>query len=218
MYFASRLQAGRMLASQMVDKYRYENCAVVAMDDGGIIVGAQIAMQLHCVLMFINSALVKLPREEKAIAGITNEGTFTLNNEYSPTDLEEMVSENRGFIEMEKLHQMHELNHLTSDIGTVDKRLLKGRNIVLVSDGLKSEFEVDLAYEFLKPVNIESLVFAIPMASVNSVDRMHILGDEIYCINVMEEVSDVNHYYDTNDVPDHSKAMHIIEKIVLNWR
>ena len=68
MYFASRLQAGRQLASQLVPKYRYENCAVLAVSDGGVMVGAQIAQQLHCVITLLMSAEITLPREPEAVA------------------------------------------------------------------------------------------------------------------------------------------------------
>jgi hypothetical protein len=29
---------------------------------------------------------------------------------------------------------------------------------------------------------------------------------------------DTDHYYDTQDVPDHDKVLETIEKIVLNWQ
>ena len=79
MYFASRLQAGRMLAAQLAPKYRYENCAVLALNDGGAMVGAQIASQLHCVMMLLLSSEIKLPLEPDAIAGITSGGALSYN-------------------------------------------------------------------------------------------------------------------------------------------
>ena len=63
MYFASRLQAGRMLASQMAKKYKGELCAVVALNDGGVMVGAQIAQKLHCSLTLLMTAEITLTRE-----------------------------------------------------------------------------------------------------------------------------------------------------------
>lgn len=218
MYFASRLQAGRMLASQLTTKYRYENCAVVALDDGGVVVGAQIAAELHCVLTLLNSASIKLPQEPEAVAGITSDGVVAYNPAYSDGELEEILSENRSYVEEEKLKYIHELNHLVGDGGTVDKRLLRGNNVIIVSDGLKTAFEVDLAYEFLKPVAIDKMIFAIPLASVPAVDRMHILGDEICCLDVVAEYQDTDHYYDQKDIPSHEKIIEIIEKIVLNWK
>jgi predicted phosphoribosyltransferase len=218
MYFSSRVQAGRMLANRLVPNYRYEkNCAVIALDDGGVVVGAQIAMQLHCVLTFLNSAEINLPREPVAIAGITSEGSVAYNSAYSSGELSELLEENRGFIEQEKLRRMHELNHLMSNSGTIDKRLLKNHKIILVSDGLKTAFKVDLVYEFLKPVPIQSLIFAVPLASVPVVDKMHILGNDLYCLDVLEDFRETSHYYDHNDLPDHEKIVKIVERIVVNW-
>ncbi len=125
MYFASRLQAGRMLASQLAKKYRYENCAVLAVGDGGVMVGAQIAMQLHCVMTLLESAEINLPREPDAIAGITAGGTFAYNRHYTQGEIDELVGENYGYLEQEKLTRMHDMNRLLGDGGTIGPESLK---------------------------------------------------------------------------------------------
>lgn len=218
MYFASRLQAGRMLASQLLPKYRYENCAVVALDDGGVMVGAQIAIQLHCVLMMMLSSEIMLPREPDAVAGITVGGQMAYNQKYSSGEIDELVSEYRGLIEQEKLTSLHELNRIVGSNGVISKSLLKGHNIILVSDGLKSGFLIDLMVQYLKPIAVEKLIVATPLASVQAVDRMHIVADDIYCLNVVEDYINTDHYYDKRDVPDHDKAIKLIEEIILNWQ
>jgi len=218
MYFASRVQAGRMLATRLENKYRFENCAVLALDDGGVIVGTEIATKLHCVITMLMSKEIKLPMEPVAVAGVGSGGVFSYNSRYSPSELYDITSENRGFIEEEKLRSIHEINRITSNVGTVDKKLLSGHNIIIVSDGLNSAFTVDLVYEFLKPIKIEKLIFAIPMASVGVVDKMHILGDELYCLDVLEDFPDKNHYYDNNDLPSHEEIIKEIERIVLKWK
>lgn len=218
MYFASRVQAGRMLAARLAEKYRYENCTVLALSDGGVMVGAQISVQLHCALTLLASAEIMLPREPQAIAGITGGGTLAYNHSYSDGEIEEMVGENHGFIEQEKLSQMHDLNQLLGSGGTVDKQLLKNHCVIVVSDGLKTGFPVDLAVEFLKPIEISKLVVATPFASVQAVDRMHVLADDLCCLNVIEDYIDTNHYYDKQDVPDHATVLKTIEHIILNWK
>src|SRR4051812_23724143 len=140
MYFASRLQAGRMLAARLSEKYRYENCAVMALGDGGVMVGAQIAAELHCVLTLLQVAEIMLPQEPQAIAGITPDGTVSYNHSYSDSELEELSGENLGLIEQEKLRQMHDMNQLVGIGGTINKDLLRGQNVIVVSDGLKSGF------------------------------------------------------------------------------
>jgi putative phosphoribosyl transferase len=217
MYFASRVQAGRMLATQISKKYRYENCAIVGLSDGGVMVGAQIAAELHCVLTMLMSAEIFLPREPKAIAGITPSGVLSYNHSYSSGEIDELVGEYFGHIEQQKLLQMHEMNRLVGSGGTINRDLLKGHNIILVSDGLKGGFELDLAAQFLKPIAIEKLIVATPFASVPAVDRMHVLADDIYCLNVLADYIDTNHYYDTQDVPDHTTVLKTIEEVVLKW-
>ena len=218
MYFASRLQAGRMLAAQLTKKYRYENCAVVALSDGGVMVGAQIASQLHCVLTLLLSAEINLPLEPDALAGITDNGSVAYNPHYSQGEIDEMVGEYSGLIEQEKLSRMHELNHLLGSGGVISKDLLKGHNVILVSDGLKNGFQLDLAAEFLKPIAMEKLIVATPFASVQAVDRMHVMADEIYCLNVLSDYMDTNHYYDKQDIPDHQTVVDTIKQIILQWK
>lgn len=218
MYLASRVQAGRMLAAQLLPKYRYENCAVVALDDGGVMVGAQIATQLHCVLTLLMTAEIKLPQEPMAIAGITASGTLSYNHSYSDGEISEMAGENFGYIEQQKLLQMHDMNQLVGQGGTISKELLTGHNVIVVSDGAKTGFGIDLAYEFLKPINIEKLIFAVPFSSVEAVDRMHVLADDLYCLNVIPDYRDTDHYYNKKDVPDHKTVLETIEKIILNWK
>jgi putative phosphoribosyl transferase len=218
MYFASRVQAGRMLASQLLPKYRYENCAVVALNDGGVMIGAQIAQQLHCVLMLLLSAEINLPLEPVALAGITASGEFAFNEQYSAGEIEELSGEYRNFVEQEKLKRMHDLNRLLGSGGTIKKELLKAHNIILVADGMKSGFILDLAYQFLKPIAIEKLVVATPLASVKAVDRMHVVADDLYCLNVVEDYIDTDHYYDKHDIPDHKTIIETIERIILNWK
>lgn len=207
-----------MLANQLAKKYQHENCAIVALDDGGVMVGAQIASRLLCVLTLLESAEIMLPREPDAIAGITAAGTVAYNKRYSEGELDELIGENYGFLEQEKLTRMHEMNQLLGAGGTIDKNLLKGRNIIIVSDGLKSGFPLDLAAAFLKPISIKKLIVATPLASVPAVDRMHVLADDLYCLSVIEDYMDTDHYYDKHDVPRHETVLKTVEEIVLKWK
>lgn len=218
MYFASRMQAGRMLATQLVKKYRYENCAVVALNDGGVMVGAQIASQLHCVLMMLLTSEIKLPMEPDAIAGIMSNGTMAYNQHYSSGEIEELTGEYYGLIAQEKQTGMHELNRLVGRGGVLQRELLRGHNIIVVSDGLASGFPLDLVAEYLKPIAIESLIVATPLASIQAVDRMHIVANDIYCLSVVEEFISTDHYYDTQDVPDHEMAIKTVEHIISAWK
>ena len=214
MYFKSRAEAGQLLAKQIAKKYKGQKCAVVALSDGAVMVGAQIAMELHSVLMMLLTDAIQLPHEDTAIAGITGDGSFTYNTFYSPGEIEDFVSEYRSFIEQEKMHKMQEMHRLEGRGGLVKKSLLQGHVVILVSDGLSNGFSLDLAAEFLKPIKTKRLVVATPLASVPAVDRMHILADEIVCLSVIEDYMGTDHYYEKQDVPPHELAVKTVEQIV----
>jgi predicted phosphoribosyltransferase len=218
MYFASRMQAGRTLAKKLVPKYRYENCVVIALDDGGAVVGAQIASKLHCLLTLMLIEQITLPRENQAVGAVIEDGSFTYNQAFSQGELEEIVSENRSYIEQGKLEGMHHINQILGKGSLIRHDLIKGRNVILVSDGLQNGFPLDLAMTFLKPISIEKLIVATPLATVKAVDRMHILADEICCIDVLESEFDTKHYYDKQDVPEHEVIVETLSKNIFNWK
>jgi predicted phosphoribosyltransferase len=218
MYFASRTQAGRMLASQLSEKYRSQECAVLALNDGGVVVGAQIATKLHCVINLLLNGEIMLPREPKALAGITPSGVVSYNHAYSTGELDELTGEYRGFVEQEKLKQIHELNHVVDGAGTIKKDMLRGQNVILVADGLKDGFLLDLAAEFLKPIELKKLIIAVPFASVQAVDHMHVMADDLYCLDVLAEYMDTDHYYEKHDMPDHETILKTISEIVRKWK
>jgi len=207
-----------MLAAQLLPKYRYENCVVVALNDGGVMVGAQIAMQLHCMLTMLLTEEIMLPREPVAIGGISSDGNFVYNSEYSAGEIEEISGEYRNTMEQEKLIKMHNMNQLLGSGGMISREILKGHNVILVSDGMSSTFALDVALQFLKPIAISKLIVATPLASVKVVDQLHVSADEIYCLDVPHEYIDTNHYYDKQDIPDHKTVVETIERIILQWR
>ena len=206
-----------MLADQL-EKYRYEDCAVIGLNDGAVLVGAQIAARLHCPLSMLLMDAIKLQGEADVLAEIDHMGDVTYNNMYAPGELEDMKSENFNYIEQQKTEKLFNMNRLLGQGGVISADLLRGRNIIVVSDGLSNGLALHAAASFLKPIRIQKLIMATPFANVSAVDQMHILADEIVCLNVLEDIISVDHYYDDNRKPPHDKVVQIIENIILNWK
>ena len=216
-YFPSRKAAGDLLADQLI-KYRYDDCAVICLSDGAVVVGAQIAARLHCPLNMLLTEDIKLLGEQDALAEIDQTGGVTYNGLYSEVEIDEMKGENQSYIEQQKIDKMFEINRLLGQGGVIKADLLRNRNIIVVSDGLMEGLPMRAVTEYLKPIRIRKLIIATPFASIRAVDLMHILADEIFCINVIEDIISVNHYYDDNRMPSHEKVVEILEDIILNWK
>lgn len=218
MYFEDREQAGQMLAEQLFEAYRYENCAVVALDDGAVLVGEQIAAVLHCVLTLLISEEIEIPGEGLSFGGISQTGAFTYNSELSSGEVDEYTSEFHSYLDEQKRQKFQKINRMLGDGGVIDAELLRERTVILVSDGLSSGAAIDVALDFLKRIRIKQLVIATPVADVSVVDKLHIVADELHILDVKPNYFDTNHYYENNDIPSHEDTVTKINQIVLNWR
>lgn len=206
-----------MLAAELM-KYRYEDCTVVALNDGAVLVGAQIAEHLHCPLTMLLTSGISLQGEPDIVAEIDQFGGVTYNDMFSTGELEAIKSENFSYLEQKKLEKLFEMNRLLGQGGLIDERLLRNRIIIVVSEGLISGLSLHAASEYLKPIKSKKLIMATPFASVQAVDQMHILADEIVCLNVLEDMISIDHYYENNQLPPHEKIIEVIEDIILNWK
>ncbi len=217
-YFPSREAAGDLLAKELAPKYRFEDTAIIALGDGAVVVAAQIAKRIHCVLSMLLTSSIRLPNEPDVLAEINQQGRMTYNSMYSAGELEELQTEYFNYIEQQRIQKVFDINRLLGAGGIIDDKLIRNRNIIVVSDGLNNGLSLDAAADYLKMIHIKRLVVATPFATVKAVDRMHVLADEIVCFNVLEELISINHYYDENDIPSHETVIKTIEDIILHWK
>ena len=217
MYFASRADAGNQLAKELL-KYRFEDTVAVALNDGGVIVGAQIAAEIHCPLMFLLMRDITLPGEISALGVVDQNGGFTYNDMFSAGELEGMTSEFHGFIEQEKMVKHHDINHLLGDGGLLDPTIILDRNVILVADGLVSGTSLLAAMSFLKPIRTKRVIIASAFASVSAVDKMHLLGDELHVLSVYDGTFELDHYFEANDVPSQDDIITTLNDAILKWK
>jgi len=205
------------LANQLL-KYKDTLTTVVALSDGGVVVAVQIASILHCPLTMLLTEPIELPGERDPVAVIDQDGLFTYNHMYSAGQLEEFDMEYHHVIEQSKLEKLHKLHRMLGKDGLITHDLIRGHNIILVSDGFSTGFSLEAAAEYIKPVAVKKIIAATPLASINAVDLMHIMTDEIHCLSVVDNYITTNHYYDDNKLPSHDKIVKTIGNIVAHWR
>jgi|TARA_B100001245_G_scaffold110304_1_gene80669 putative phosphoribosyl transferase len=218
MYFHNRTEAGEQLARLLLDNYRYENVAIVALGDGAVTVSEPIAERLHCILTLLVSEDVEVPGENQKFGAVSQTGQFTYNSALDTGEISEYTTEYHGYLEEQKREAFQKINRLIGDGGIIDRDLLQDHTIILVSDGLQDVTILNVAIDFLKPVRVQKLVIAAPVVSVEVVDKMHIIADELHILDVKANYIDTDHYYDQNDLPSHEETIKKINRIILNWR
>lgn len=217
MYFTDRSQAGKLLAEKMT-KYKGKKCTLVALSDGAVVVAAQIAAVLECPITMLLASAITAPGEPDAVASINQAGTYSLNSSYSAGQHEEFDMEYHHVFEQQKLDRLSEMHRNLGRKELIRKDLLKHRTVILVADGLGSVATIDSAVLFLKSIKVKRLIIVTPFAAVHVVDRMHILADDIVCLNVIDNFMGVDHYYENNTIPDHELILKTIHNMVNHWK
>ncbi len=217
MYFSSRANAGRMLADKLIG-YSAQNTAVIALNPGGVIVGAQIAMRIHATLNMLLTKDIFLPGETTPLATVSSDNVFTYNKMFSIGQIEEMQGDYRSFIEQTRMQNLHELHSVLGADGEIDRSMLQRHVIILTSDGFQNGFSIDVAADFLKPVQAKKLIVAAPFTTVPALDRIHMLADEIQCLDVIDNFMGTDHYYDDNTMPKTDDLLKVIKNTPIHWQ
>lgn len=217
-YFTSRTQAGRMLAELLAKDYAGKPCAVVALSEGGVMIGAQVALKLRALLGLLLVEAITLPAELDPIGAITETGNFTYNSAWSAGQVEELMMDYRGYLEDRKREGLTRMHTMLGSGSGLRTDLLQGKHILLATDGLNNGFSLDIAKEFLKPVKYKELVIITPIASPEAVDKMHVIGDKIYCLSVIDNYLSTEHYYEHRDIPAREDVVKVTEEIMEQWR
>ena len=218
MYYESRAHAGQLLAEQLLEKYRYENCAVVALGDGAVLVADPIAALLHCPLTMLVTEGIEVPGEDLLLGAVSQGGNFTYNSEFTEGQVKEYASEFHGYLEDQKRQAFNRINRLIGDGGLINPDILRDRVIILVSDGLTDGAIISVALDFLKPIRTERVIAVTPTATVPVVDQLHIAVDEMHILDVKENFMGVDHYFDNNDIPAHEDIIAAINENILHWQ
>lgn len=208
MYFVDRPSAGRLLADRL-SHHAKERCAVLALSRGGVLVGAQIAMRLHCHLMLLSSENIVLPGEHEAIATLTT-NSFGYSSGLSESEVDYINSEFHGVIDTQRLEKQHLLNRLVTSETKITPNDLRDKVVIAVSDGFTDPLVLDVLEDFIKPIRVKRLVLAVPLTNVKALDKMHLLADELVVLDVREDIISIDHHYEKNTIPDYDGLVKII--------
>lgn len=204
MYFHDRQKAGKELAKGLVEKYRGEDVAVLAVSTGGVVVGNEVAKAMDTDISLLMTEPIAMPgvNESEIVGLIDSEGHFTYNYMMPTGQLLEMMTELHNHIESEKIQKLHKLTEVTNGDELAEPEQFVGRHVIVVSDGFKNAMPYDAAYNYLKPVDTGKVVAAAPNASVRAIDHLHISADAVHILDVLPNYLDTDHYFEDNDMPD----------------
>ncbi len=173
--FDNRYDAGRQLAGQL-DGYKGQAVIVLAIPNGGVPVGLEVALTLKTGLDLVISRKIPLPlNPEAGFGAVADDGTVILNEE---------VVKRVGLTP-------HQINYQTNLVRVeIRKRSLlyrkdrplavvSNKTVIITDDGLASGFTVMAAVESVRRRRPKEIVVAVPVTSAAALEKVEKVADKV---------------------------------------
>jgi len=191
--FQDRREAGRDLAERLREFANDRNVLVLALPRGGVPVGYEIARDLGLPLdVFIVRKLGVPGYEELAMGAIASGGVRVLNEEVvrrlgiSEQRIDAVATREQEEIERRELEYRGDLPPANVD----------GRKIILVDDGLATGATMRAAVRALREAGTLEIIVAVPVGSIEAVQRIGREADRVVCPLAPEDFAAVGQFYD----------------------
>ena len=194
----NRVEAGKQLAQALTTVS--EDAIVLAVPRGGVVVGYEVAKSLGIPLDVIVTKKIGAPdNPELAIGAVAEDGTFILDEDlarrlYVP---KEYISE-----EVERMRQEIQ-RRLVRYRGNVPYPSLKGREVIVVDDGVATGSTLKAALRLLRHKGAKTVTVAVPVGPPDTIREMEKLADRVVVLQTPEPFYAIGQFYmdftQTND-------------------
>lgn len=180
-YFKDRKEAGESLAEKLLAE---KGAIVLPLPRGGVVLGVEIAKKLGSKLDLMIVRKIGHPfQPEYAIGAINETGEMILNE-----DAASLVDRTylKRVIDREKKEAAARRQKY---LGNKERLDLKGKNIILVDDGVATGLSMALAAKMARKMGAQKIVIAVPVIAESAAKMLLGYADQIVALEVAEDHS-----------------------------
>jgi putative phosphoribosyl transferase len=190
--FKDRLQAGKLLATQLHSYAGQPNVLVLALPRGGVPIGFQVAQALAAPLDILIVRKLGMPgHEEFAMGAIASGGLCVvqpgLGEKYGILPAQIEAVKQRELAEIERREQLYRTTRPAPQ--------LHGRIVILVDDGLATGSTMLAAIQAVREARPARLIVAVPVSAPETCRELGAEVDEIICLHTPAQFFSVGMWY-----------------------
>jgi len=203
--FSDRNEAGKLLSEKLAD-LKGQNCLVLAIPRGGIVIGDQIAPSLGCKLDVIVSKKINPPNHpEYAIGAIMPDGTIHWNQDMSQyLNHPYFVNE----INEKKNEAQRQLEEFRGN-STYD---LKDKTVILTDDGIATGATVFVILKWLAKNNPAKIIVASPVIPTSTYEQLKKMSNRIVALLIPTAFYAVSEFYQKFNQVSEKEVKSILKK------
>lgn len=178
---------------------------VLGIPRGGVVVASVVSKALHLPLDVIIVKKIGLPGNEEFAIGATGPEIFHIDKDrVKEFGISEDVLDAK--IKMKKKEAKERYDFLSE--GRVSKSL-KGKEVILVDDGIATGETMGLALEILKGRGAKRVVVAVPVASEDSLRGLS--ADEVVCVLTPGSLGAIGEFYEEFSQVEDSEVKELLQ-------
>ncbi len=191
MIFPNRVEAGRRLAA-LLFPHVDENAIVLGLPRGGVVVAAEVAAALQAPLDVWVVRKIGAPNEPELGLGAVAEGSGV----FLDTALAQLLGVDARELAALVSRETIELHRRVRAIRRGrPPPTIQGRTVILIDDGLATGGTARAAIQALRTQRPARLVFAVPVAASDSIERLRPEVDEIVCVQSIAGLRSIGEWY-----------------------
>lgn len=189
--FRDRSEAGRMLGNALTS-FRGTGALVLAIPGGGVPVGREVAVALDAELDIVVTRKIGAPGDpEFAIGSVTQDGETIAD-----ISLLDELNVSQGFLEEEAAREFEAVKRSLSRYrGDRPYPELRGRDVIIVDDGIATGSTMRAAITTVKRKGARSIVVAVPVGPQETIARLSRTADRVVCLMTPVNFFAVGDYY-----------------------
>ncbi|MFC1991193.1 phosphoribosyltransferase [Chloroflexota bacterium] len=198
--FENRNDAGRQLAEQL-GEYEGQSTVVLAIPNGGVPVGLEVALAIQAVLDLVISRKLPLPlAPEAGFGAVGDDGTVIFNeelvNRYALTQQQIDYQIIRVREEIRQRKQLYQKDNPPT--------VASGKTVIITDDGLASGFTMLATVATVRRRRPKEIVVAVPASSAAALEQVEKVADKVVTLATGSmprfAVADYyQHWYDLSD-------------------
>jgi len=202
--FDDRLDAGRRLAAALRSQTP-SDAVVVALSDGGVVVGAEIAHALRLPLDLLVVRKIRYPGAPERVLGAVGPGYVTYV--YTRADLGHRrlavaIADARAELE-------HADDRLHGERPPIDVR---GRDVLIVDDGITTGARMITATHWARIQRVRRVIAAVPVAAAGAADLVRGEVDLFVCPHELTGLGAVGIWYDEFEQPTDDDVPRLLDE------
>lgn len=207
--FANRVEAGRLLAAELVTRKLQGDVIVLALPRGGLPVGLEVARTFGAPLDVVIVRKLGVPWQPELAMGAIAGGSFQTLDEALIGGLGIPREEIDAVVARESAEVAHRERLYRRGRPALD---LHGRTVVLVDDGLATGSTMLVAARYVRSLKPRKLIIAVPVGSGQACQRLRKEADECVCLATPQPFAAVGEWYvDFRQVSD-AEVQHFLEQ------